>query len=107
MNRINDILPTNCPNCGGILDNGKCPYCGTSVMLANSVKVMDYGRCDINLHIKKDNTVYILPLTGQIESITRSINVRDLNVDARLERELIFGGPDTVEFTFSGYVKEE
>ena len=24
------ILLTNCPNCGAPIEDGKCPYCGTS-----------------------------------------------------------------------------
>lgn len=105
MNRLNDYLPTNCPNCGGVLENGKCPYCGTSVMMTNSVEVMDYGRCDINLLIKKGNDVFILPLTGQIESVTRTINATCLDGNS-FERRLIKAEADNVEFTFSGYVKE-
>ena len=23
------VLITKCPNCGGPIENGKCPYCGT------------------------------------------------------------------------------
>ena len=26
------ILLTNCPNCGAPIEDGKCPYCGTSFM---------------------------------------------------------------------------
>lgn len=106
---MSNYLPTNCPNCGGILENGKCPYCGTSVMLANSVNVMDYGACDITLLFKQNDTVIILPLTGRIETITRQINGPEAysyrNSSGLLERNII-SCPDSVEFTFSGYVKE-
>lgn len=26
------VLLTNCPNCGAPIDEGKCPYCGTSFL---------------------------------------------------------------------------
>lgn len=66
---MDKYLPTNCPNCGGVLDNGKCPYCGTRIMLPNTVDVIRDGWFDITLNFKNGNDVCVMPLTGYISSV--------------------------------------
>lgn len=85
------FLPTNCPNCGAVLLNGKCEYCGTRVMFPNTVDVVQYGNCEMTLNIQNGDTVYVLPLRGIISDI------------------ILFCGYDStqeIEFNFSGILKE-
>lgn len=59
---------TNCPNCGGVLDDlGHCHYCGTNIKIGtNAVDIDQFGECDITLNFRKGNNVYIYPLRGTI-----------------------------------------
>lgn len=63
---------TNCPNCGGVLDNlGHCDYCGANVKIGtNAVDIGQSGECDITLNFRRGNSVYIYPLRGAITKLT-------------------------------------
>ncbi|MCQ2382910.1 MAG: hypothetical protein MJ060_03730 [Clostridia bacterium] len=87
----NNILPTNCPNCGAVLKNGKCEYCGTRVMFPNTLDVFTQGSCDLTLNVKDGDKVIILPLRGCINEIT-------MHYGCASEQE--------IEFCFSGILRE-
>ena len=68
-------LTTNCPNCGGILSEGRCPYCGTHVRYANELDI-GFGRqpIEVQLNIKQGDSVLIMPLYGCITEISTTYN---------------------------------
>jgi len=65
------MLSTNCPNCGGVLDDGKCPYCGTKVRFANEIDLLDFGsgETEICINLKKGNDTFVLPIRGRLTSV--------------------------------------
>lgn len=70
----------NCPNCGGELtEKGDCKYCNTKIRLENRISV-DTSKCElieIELRIKRGDTICITPIKGFIESIDYQIPVLD------------------------------
>lgn len=103
---MSKYLPTNCPNCGAVLENGKCNYCGTKVVLANTVDVPENEMCDMILQFKKGNTTNILPLRGRIESIDFTHNIVHVSsLEDKYPRRIITA-PTTVSFEFCGFIKE-
>lgn len=73
MNKKN-YLPTNCPNCGSVLIDGHCEYCGTTVRLVNQLEIDNTGLfskpTDVILTIRNNKDVAIVPLTGHITNIS-------------------------------------
>lgn len=70
------MLVTNCPNCAGELaKDGKCPYCGTHVRMANELDIdatnwWGSDTVSIQINIKRGDETIILPVRGQIGSLT-------------------------------------
>ena len=64
------MLITNCPNCGGVLNDGKCPYCDTQVRFANELDIQAndlYGsRVEISLNVKNGNETIVYPFVGYL-----------------------------------------
>lgn len=97
-------LITNCPNCAAPLKDGKCPYCGTHVRLANELDIDFEGKpTEVMLNIKRGNDVILIPLVGRIDSI----EMRDNHVDYMHGETMFIQRTATeVELTFRGYIKE-
>lgn len=68
------MLVTNCPNCGGVLNEGKCPYCDTQVRFANELDIKTeniYGEVvTISLNVKRGNKTIIYPFVGHLHEIS-------------------------------------
>ena len=67
-------LMSNCPNCGGVLDeSGYCPYCETKVRFANEIDITSglFGSENVELmiHINQGDETILLPVIGKIRSI--------------------------------------
>ena len=68
------MLATNCPNCGGPLEEGKCTYCGTQVRMANEIEI-EHGwhnrkPVEVMMHIRDGrNNVTLLPFIGYVQEI--------------------------------------
>lgn len=98
-------LKTNCPNCGAVLKNGQCEYCGTKVQAANELDILCNGHSmeniELTLNIKQDGNIYVLPLIGRINDI--SIYSEEANACDALGHVLkSFVTGRHVDFTFSG-----
>lgn len=67
------MLVTNCPNCGGVLNEGKCPYCDTQVRFANELDIkandISRSRVQISLNVKRGNETIIFPFVGYLHEI--------------------------------------
>ena len=103
-------LITNCPNCAGVLKNGKCEYCDTQIIYPNSIDIFEFGKCEITLQIKREDNIYILPLRGRIEHITRTFDTNNsynlVSYDGSIIKT-IKAGPDIIDFSFCGIIKED
>lgn len=97
---------TNCPNCGAVLNNGKCAYCGTNVKLGNTIDVLENGTCELTLQIRKGNNIYVFPLVGHICSVTRQFDTAEISTcDERYDCSIACA--QRVSFDFEGYLKGE
>ena len=100
-------LITNCPNCAGVLIEGKCPYCGTHVRYANELNI-EYGikaePIEVQLNIRQGDSVLILPLKGRITDITMSTDHNNYYVDGRPVLSMVV--QNNVQFTFDGIIAE-
>lgn len=103
MTKLNNILPTNCPNCSGRLVNGSCMFCGTRMFVTDTLNIGEFGQCDINLQVKRGNDIYIIPLTG----IVREIAFTSEPVTAAFgdSKYILERTAENVEFTFEGSVR--
>ncbi len=103
----NKFLPTNCPNCGAVLENGFCKYCGTQVFEKNTIDMICDGYADITLNFKRGNETYSMPLTGYISEVNVKyedcISCRDIT--GRIKR--IYPQRKNVEFVFVGEIRSE
>ena len=101
------VLTTNCPNCGGVLNNGNCPYCGTKVRYANELDI-ECGNChqpvEVQLNIKRGDTVTILPLRGYISEVSISHDHYTHYADRRALFHTL--GQSNVEFIFNGVIDD-
>lgn len=96
-------LITNCPNCAAPLKDGKCPYCGTHVRLANELDIDSNTLTEVMVNIKRGDEVILLPLVGRIESIEMSHDHMGYMLG---DREFIQRLSTDVTLTFRGVVKE-
>lgn len=100
-------LTTNCPNCGGVLDNGNCPYCGTKVRYANELDIEcgdSHRPVEVQLNIKRGDTVTILPLRGYISEVSITHDHHTYYSDS--ERYFAHYVPSNVEFVFNGVIDD-
>lgn len=101
-----NYLKTNCPNCGGILKDGICEYCGTKVDIANKIEVFGGKMCEVNLVLKMGNETQVLPLEGYVGKIEVNHDtdcISAMNLDGTLHRFL--NTRRTVEFNFVGEIR--
>ena len=101
-------LIINCPNCGSILRNGECNYCGTKVRYANELDLEAGFRdepVEIMINIKKDNSVIVLPVKGFLNNITISIDTLGCYYDGDQIRSHLC--ERKIELTFEGVICED
>lgn len=96
-------LITNCPNCAAPLKDGKCPYCGTHVRLANELDIDSNTLTEVMVNIKRGDEVILLPLVGRIDSIEMIHGHMGHTLG---ETNFIRRTVTEVELTFRGYIKE-
>ena len=105
---MNRQLKTNCPNCGGILDLGKCSYCGTKVQAANELDILyngiDMSNIELTLNIKQDDIIWKIPLVGRIDSLNM-YNDTYSATDCIGNVIKTFVTNKHVDFTFSGSIQ--
>ena len=98
-------LKTNCPNCGGILESGKCPYCGTKVQAANELDIicdtMGMHNIELTLNIRQGDIIYQIPLEGRIDNINISNDICSAT-DSLGHTIKTFVTQQCVDFIFSG-----
>lgn len=102
-----EYIKTNCPNCGGILKDGLCEYCGTKVDIANKVEVFGGKMCEVNLVLKMGNETQVLPLTGCVDNIEVKYDYETIccrTMDGTLHR--VLNPRRTVEFNFVGEIRD-
>ena len=101
------VLKTNCPNCGGVLNAGNCPYCGTKVRYANEIDIErgnGYQPVEVQLNIRQGDTVTILPLRGHISEVSVTYDHYEHYADGRA---LLYSqGQRSVEFVFNGVIDD-
>ena len=97
-------LITNCPNCAAPLKDGKCPYCGTHVRLANELDFnTDNPIMEFMLRVIRGNELILYPLRGSISNVSVSYPTsRYFSYD--ISRPFVIHEPPEVEFTFNGIV---
>ena len=97
------VLITNCPNCAAPLKDGKCPYCGTHVRLANE---LDFNAnnpiMEIMLRVKSGDELILFPLRGRINNVSVSYPTSSYTYDGVCQ--FTRHKPPEVEFTFNGIV---
>lgn len=98
-------LATNCPNCGGVLSNGLCPYCGTKVRYANEIDIeggFNNQPVEVQLNIKQGNSVLVLPLRGYISEVVMRTDHCSYYGDGRAVARVVT--QREVDFTFNGVI---
>lgn len=99
-------LITNCPNCAAPLKDGKCPYCGTHVRLANELDFnTDNPIMEIMLRVKRGNELILFPLRGRINNV--SVSYPSCGYTYNGETSFMRHTLPEVEFTFDGIVDDK
>ena len=68
---------SNCPNCGGILDDfGKCQFCGSKIYDLCDIDVRTKGgnKGKTYIRIRTDNQIILAPIRTNSVSITCSLD---------------------------------
>ena len=105
---MNRQLKTNCPNCGGVLENGKCSYCNTKVQAANELYIlydgMSMSDIELTLNIKQDGIIFKLPLVGRIDNVNMyNESYSATNNAGNIVKTIVTN--THVDFTFSGRIE--
>lgn len=101
-------LLTNCPNCGAPLRrDGTCEYCGTKARYTNEIDISVLKNwpspIELELQIKNEDTIIILPMKGIIDTI--SLESSDTCYVDHFNRHLAtVCNATNVEFTFNGQI---
>lgn len=104
MDNFEKYLPTNCPNCGGVLKDVCCPFRKTEVVVKNTLDISEHGICDIVLRYNDGKKITMVPLHGYVSSISVSPSYIDAPI---LDNHLLnFSRPTEVEFNFIGEIIE-
>lgn len=101
-------LITNCPNCAGVLIEGKCPYCGTHVRYANELDIEGgiwSKPIELQVNIKQGDTTLILPLIGRITEVAINTEHGGYYADSRQIARVAV--QRNVQFTFDGIIAEQ
>lgn len=101
-------LLTNCPNCGAPLQrDGTCKYCGTKARFANEIDISVLNNrsrpIELELQIRDENTILILPMKGVIDTI--NLEKSDTYCTDHCNHHVAtVHGATNVDFTFNGQI---